>query len=411
MKATLLSTLLVAMLFYSCQKEIVFPVTTPPATTTISLQYQPLHNLSTKFELIITDSVHTVLLDSILNVNETHTLNFPEGPYSVTTIEYDDAEKKYKSKTYLNATATNWVIRPVDDKQNLGSSNISGGADAKLMYQNVPAFTGFAFYQGSQFQPGSTVSVTPIASQKKIEVSYKRLDQYIAYLMIPSLGLYKIHKTNSINDIADCAQMDSVKRFNYTKPSNLVDSYINLYGFLDANNYSNGIQLFRTDPQIFGTQYDIVYPQKGISQYFFYGLFSDDAGGQFIYNSLADAIPQSLQFIDNSYFRIVSNQNNDFQVEFLKETPGYYSIAHSSANLSHVIYSAPAETSVNPSQLVSVLSESKSLKGENLADYKISRFGYHTTDDYSFAEYFDFIYNPSSADGKINLGRTYTLPL
>ena len=54
----------------------------------------------------------------------------------------------------------------MDDKQNIGRSNISGGLDAKLMYENVPPFTGFTFYSGSQYQPGSTVSVTPKLKEK-----------------------------------------------------------------------------------------------------------------------------------------------------------------------------------------------------------------------------------------------------
>ena len=408
---TKLSTLLICILFLSCQKELNFPSTTPPATSKITIQYEPVNASTKKFELIISDSANKVLFDNELDVKKTHSINIAATQYNLTTIEYDDAEKKYKSKTYLKIKATNWMIRPMDDKQNIGSSNISGGSDAKLMYENVPAFTGFTFYSGSQYQPGSTVSVTPISTQKKIEVSYKRLDnKYIAYLMIPSLGLYKIHQTTSTNDNIDASQMNAVVNKTYSMPANLVYSYIDLYGFLNTTNYNNGIQLYHTDPQIFGTQYDVIYPSKDISEFFLFGLFGDNAGGQFLYSSLADAVPQDLQFIDNSFFKIVSNQPDKFQIQFPKEAPSFYSITNNSANLVHAVYASPAETTIDPSLIVDILSNSKFLKGQNLSDYKINLFSFYKADSYNYLQYFDNLYNPSSAN-KIKLSRNYLLTL
>ena len=408
---TILSSLFVIVLFLSCQKEIHFPSTTPPATSKITIQYDPINASTTKFELIISDSANKVLFDNELDVKKPHSINIAATQYNLTTIEYDDAEKKYKSKTYLNIKAANWVMRPMDDKQNIGSSNITGGLDAKLMYENVPSFTGFTFYSGSQYQPGSTVSVTPIATQKKIEVSYKRLDnKYISYLMIPSLGLYKIHQTTSSNDIVDASQMDAVVNKTYSKPANLVYSYIDLYGFLNTTNYNNGIQLYHTDPQIFGTQYDVIYPTKGISQFFFFGLFGDDAGGQFLYSSLADAVPQDLQFINNSFFKIIANQNDKFQIAFPKEAPSFYSITNNSANLTHAVYASSEETTIDPSLIVDILSNSKFLKGQNFSDYKISLFSFYKADSYNYLQYFENLYSPSSGN-KIKLSRNYLLPL
>lgn len=399
------------ILFFSCQKEIRFPSSEPPATSKISIQYEPISSATTKFELIISDSANKVLFTNELDVKKPHSINIAANQYNLTTIEYDGAEKKYKSKTYLNIKTKNWVIRPLDDKQNIGSSNISGGSDAKLLYENVPPYTGFTFYSGSQYQPGSTVSVTPLSSQKKIEVAYKRLDnKYIAYLMIPSLGLYKIHQTTSPNDVVDASQMDAVAKKTYSKPGGLVYSYIDLYGFLNTTNYNNGIQLYYTDPQIFGTQQDVIYPTKGISQFFFFGLFGDNAGGQFFYSSLADAVPQDLQFIDNSFFEIVANQNTKFQVQFLKELPSFYSIANNSANLFHTIFASAEETAIDVSGIISVLTKSKYLKGQNLSDYKIGLFSFHKADNYNYFTYFDNLYNSTSSN-KIKLTRNYLLPL
>jgi hypothetical protein len=142
-----------------------------------------------------------------------------------------------------------------------------------------------------------------------------------------------------------------------------------------------------------------------------FGLFGDDAGGQFLYSSLADAVPQDLQFIDNTFFRIVANVNNRFEVEFLKGNPAFYSIASNTANLSHLIYAAPGETIIDPSKMLDILSKTKYLEGQNISDYKISQFGYYKRDDYSYQEYFDHLYNQSSAGEKIKLSRSYLLPL
>ena len=407
-----LSALIVLIFFSSCQKEIHFPHVDPPASSQITIQYNPLSSTSTKFELIITDSSNKVLYDNELDVNKSHSITVAAKQYNLTTIEFDDAEKKHKSKTYMKAQGTNWVIRPIDDKQNIGSSNITGGSDAKLVYENVPSFTGFMFYSGSQYQPGSTVSVTPIPAQKKIEVSYKRLDnKYISYLMLPEAGLYKIHQPTSLNENVDCSQMDALAKLNYQKPSNLTYSYIDLYGFVNTTNYNNGIQLFYTDPQIFGAQYDLIYPTKGISQYFLFGLFGDDTGGQFLYSSLADAVPQTLQFVDKSFFNISANQTNNFKVDFPKEKPSFYAIANSSTALSHVIYSAATETVIDPSKIVGVLSESKYLKGQNLSDYKIGLFSFFKGDNLSYMQYFDLLYNTTSNANKIKLSRNYILPI
>jgi hypothetical protein len=407
-----LSALIVLIFFSSCQKEIHFPGVDPPASSNITIQYTPLSATSKKFELILTDTANKVLFDKELDVSKPHSINVAAKQYNLTTIEYDDAEKKYKSKTYLNVQATNWIIRPIDDKQNIGSSNITGGSDAKLVYENVPSFSGFMFYSGSQFQPGSSVSVTPIAAQKKIEVSYKRLDnKYIAYLMIPSAGLYKIHQPSSVNENVDCTQMDALAKLNYQKPANLLYSYIDLYGFLNTTNYNNGIQLFYTDPQIFGTQYDLIYPTKGISQFFLFGLFGDDTGGQFLYSSLADAVPQNLQFIDRSFFNIAANQTNKFEVSFPKEKPSFFAVANNTATLSHIIYSAANQTVIDPSRMVSTLSNSIYLKAQNISDYQISLFSFWKGDNLSYMQYFDLLYNASSTANKIKLSRNYILPI
>ena len=407
-----LSVPIVLILFSSCQKEIHFPYVEPPASSDINIEYVPISSSSTKFELIITDLENKVLYDNELDVNKAHSIKVEAKEYNLTTIEFDDAEKKYKSRTYLKVQSTDWVIRPIDDKQNIGSTNITNGADAKLVYDNVPSFTGFMFYSGSQYQPGSSVSVTPIPAQKKIEVAYKRLDnKYISYLMLPAAGLYKIHQTTSLNENVDCSQMDALANLNYQKPSNLLYSYIDLYGFLNTRNYNNGIQLFYTDPQIFGSQYDLIYPTKGISQFFLFGLFGDDAGGQFLYSSLADAVPQSLQFLDKSFFTISANQTNNFKVDFPKEKPSFYGIANNSSVLTHVIYSAADETTIDPSKIVNVLSEGKYLKGQNLSDYRIGLFSFFKGDNLSYQQYFDLLYNTTSTANKIKLSRNYILPL
>jgi hypothetical protein len=165
-----LSALIVLIIFSSCQKEIHFPYVEPPASSQINIQYNPLSSTSTKFELVITDSANKVLYDDELDVNKSHSITVAAKQYNLTTIEFDDAEKKYKSKTYMKVQGTNWVIRPIDDKQNIGSSNITGGSDAKLVCDNVPSFTGFMFYSGSQYQPGSSVSVTPIPAQNRVAI-------------------------------------------------------------------------------------------------------------------------------------------------------------------------------------------------------------------------------------------------
>src|SRR5688500_14122394 len=96
-----LSALLVLIFFSSCQKEIQFPRVDPPASSQITIQYNPLSNTSKKFELIITDSSNKVLYDNELDVNKTHSITVAAKQYNLTTIEFDDAEKKHKSKTYM----------------------------------------------------------------------------------------------------------------------------------------------------------------------------------------------------------------------------------------------------------------------------------------------------------------------
>lgn len=411
MRVLFLFTLTLTLLLCSCQKEIRFPETPKPVTNQIKLQYVPLHGATTRFELIITDSVNEVVLDTMLSVNEQHKIEFEEGGYSLTTIEYDDTEKKYKSRTYIDADASDWVIRPVDENQNLGSNNIASGADAKIQYQNVPTYTGFIFYKGSQVQNNSSVSITPMPSQKKIEVAFKRLDQYISYLMIPSLGKYKIHPTTSANDVVDCSQMETAKNINYTKPGNIVNSYINLFGFLNATDYNNGVQLFHTDPVIFGDDYDLVYPDKGIARYFFYGLFADSDGGQYTYNSFNDAVPQTLDFVDASYFDVVANQPGDFEISFLKDAPSLYYLSYNSSKLQHIIYAAPDQNSINPSQFAAALAQSELLGGESLAGYKVDHVAYYKADNYSYPAYLNYIFSPAPGTDKIKLSKTYSLPL
>ena len=98
MSSRFLSALIVLVLFSSCQKEIRFPHVEPPASSQITIQYNPLSNTSKKFELIITDSSNKVLYDNELDVNKSHSITVAAKQYDLTTIEFDDAEKSIRAK-------------------------------------------------------------------------------------------------------------------------------------------------------------------------------------------------------------------------------------------------------------------------------------------------------------------------
>jgi hypothetical protein len=399
----LLSYLLI-FCYISCTKSNSGNTITPPVPPTdstsntlgINVSYPMNANSSyNDFELIINTDSGNILLDTISKFNTiiTATLHTDKKFLNVATVLYNTSLNEYVINVYRDVNPSLWdkVVSGVSSE--FAFPDITGTpVQASIHYSNAPPDYNTPIF--STYANSITPSATPLGSSI-YDFGYQLYPDGYTYFLLPGLSLCKLYLPKSNADTVDLSKMDTVIKLNFNKPSTYKITNLSLKGTVDTTNFATSVILYSDfNYNFYGNIPDIFYPEKLIQLY----RLSLSAQGttnttDFVHHfSYGDTITSSLPFPDESYYSIVSNQNDNFSVSFLKNKPTYYETVWTNSNVSLAIYSSPDSNQLHAFSLVSSL-HSQLLQGTSLSNLNLTRFIFENAEALDYPSYSKNFFN------------------
>jgi hypothetical protein len=396
----LLIVLSLGLLFLSCKKEKdpSFQIKQQPTEHLVNLSFVD-NVASSNYELIITDSNGNSLLDTIMLVNKIATAKFlsNETKFNITTIELSD-NRYYNVKTYYQVNPSQWNIN-----QNFIQVHQPKTADVgigpHIYYKDVPKLDplllSFPLYTGGN-------EGTYNRNANTVSMDYSKPDPYYSYISIPSLGLYKFHQTVTSHDTVSLAKMDSLSSITY--PVNFAVSPYNtreLIGYTKKNDYSTYTKLWDDQYDYWKTYGDFMYPSTGVEQYLLrYTIFDDNLSAHYS-QVLSDKMPTTLEFLDDSYVKVMKNNPNNFEITFPKAKPSVYGLYFSSTvtdSLNWMVLLPSDKTTLNGTGKLVDLKKSKLLKTFDFSSVVPMAVELTKADDYNYYDYLNIIFDPKASN-------------
>ncbi len=382
-------TLLIAIALISCSKDPAPPTPTPTTMPErqISLAYMNSFDPTAKFELIVTDSSAHYLLDTILSVQDMHTMKVSsnETTFNITTIDHTESSNTNSVQTYYQVKPDNWIMNSVLAVEFSDTARYSSTPQTQIFYNDIPVLpVGWV----AQFGNGFAFS----GNSKNWTVTYQKPLPYYAFLTIPKLKLYKYYETNKANDTVSLAKMDTALTLQYQKPFALSDSFRWVSGLRKKNDRSTSVALW-SDFFEHNVDYDILYPPTGVEQYIV-KYFAVDKNGKWHYTQkLGDVIPVTMEFLDDSYFTVVKNDMKDFEIAFPKTPPSVYSLNISAPKFFWHINLPVGKKTLKGTDKIIDLSKSKTLAGFDFSTVHFDGVSLSKADEYDYVGYYTHIFS------------------
>lgn len=388
----------------ACKKE---PSPQPPSPSTtehqLSLSYAESSG-SGSYELLVTDSLGRVLLDSTMAVNQMATVKFlsDQSAFNLTTIELWN-QHYFVAKTYYQVNPSQqWNINQKFIKVHQpAAANLPQGP--YIYYTNVPK----VYPSPAPLSPylpvytGAT-SVDLNYYYSTLRTYYRKNDPYYSYIAFPSIRSYKFHKTVTNHDTVNLSSIDT-GLLSVTYPLNFDATPYNvreLIGYTKKNDYSTYTRLWDEQYDYWKTYGDFMYPPGGVEQYLVrYTVFDKDSRIHYS-QALSDKMPATLEFMDDSYISVVKKDINDFEINFPKAQPTVYALGLNSAGsdtLSWQILLPSNKTRLKGSNQIVDLKKSKLLSAFDFSAVKLTGVELTKADNYSYYDYLNIIFDPNAA--------------
>lgn len=334
----------------------------------------------TQFELILS-SGSNILLDTIAPVNTPliTAIKTPSPLVNMSVITYRTNTAAYAVTTEMAISPGAWSVLPGSDSTIGVPIYPYNNSQVNINYTHVPVPPGSPFhFSGSiiAFQQGLVSGL----SNNQLDLSFSDYPYLEAWLCFPDQGLYNYHRmSGSLADTVDLSAMDTAISISITHPAGFTNTQTLVYGFPDSTNPQREISVSASGPE-FGTitGADLVYPgyNKVFQKYNFSYLATDSSGDEITYGDVwADSITPTPFLVDNTFFNILSNANNNFSIQFPKQVPGYYSLAYNGTKLGLIINMPGDSTTVQPVNFLTALN-SKMLKNSALTSIQPSFLGF-----------------------------------
>jgi hypothetical protein len=263
-----------------------------------------------------------------------------------------------------------------------------------VTYTNVPAnsydpnanlpylFSNYA-YGEVDFEPpsGNTISF--------------RYDKYpgnFAYLLLPKNGLYKIFTPGAGNDTVDLTTMDTANRVRFNLPSNLKFSWCNLVGVTDTTDFTSSYRFYYATLQ--SDVADAMYPKLPVQKYFTLVNANDQNHTHFyLASTYADSIPVTPAFFQPSDWHIVSEEPDNFTINFPGEKPTYYDVHYNTLKIYWTVISSRDANVQHPLTMLGKIKGIK-MKDETISDLSFNSWSMYNFNDYNYQEYMQLATDP-----------------
>ena len=397
-------------IFLSCGKDPVMPPSGPPTGTVerqMTLSYTPDDAPTKTVELIISDTSGNFLVDTIVPVKEKVTVRFKsnETKYNITTIEKLPFQR-YRVYTYSQVSPKDWALNQKYSYAALATS-APAISNSTINYYNIPAYR-----PEMEFQMGNAYTGYYDGQLNILRVSYDVPNPYYSYLLIEPHRLYKFHETVTNNDSVDLSRMDTARAIVYKKDFQVTNSFVRLEGFRKKDDLSSFIRLYRTP--FLDIDYDLLYPPTGVEQYALkYSATDENEQSYFLY-MIGEKVPETLQFLRGSDYKLIKKADNDFEIQFLGALPTSYSYKVSDDVLTWEIQLPADKTRFQMNEKFVNLKKSRLLNSYNYSLAKPSSMMVMKANDYDFTTYLNTIFDPTapSSPSKVvkYLTFTYKIP-
>lgn len=109
-----------------------------------------------------------------------------------------------------------------------------------------------------------------------------------------------------------------------------------------------------------------------------------------------ETIPDSINFIDNSWYSVINSDINDFKISFSNSKPSVYSLDFVANNLYWDIYLPTGKNGLKGTKEIVDLSKSIRLKGQDFSSMQYNRIAIQKGDDLNYSDYYNFLFNKNA---------------
>jgi len=325
---------------------------------------------SIKYELIVSEAVGKVLLDTLLpyNTSIVQWLKTYEKLLDVTIVQKPATTNNYLVHSYKAIDLPAWENVPDNDSVQLPSGIISSPpVSGIIVYRNVNAPYG-TYFNLLDYGSGQTGFVNDIVAYGDFNAP---IGDY-AYLMFPTLGLYNLHRIESTRDTVYLSNPDTLTTVHFYIPSAYTSSGFSIAGYPDSNDLAHNMNL--TYFTGFGTPFPspdgsvLLYPgKKGFKKYTFDLYASNPNTSTFAGVNLpfVDTVPANLQMPEPNWYNISSVGNTSVNVDFKNHKPTYYDITSRVGDIQFTLTLPGDSTTPKPLNFYADL-KSKLLTSQNL---------------------------------------------
>lgn len=390
--------LLCLLTFAACKKDDSLqpesPVTQQAPERDFSLAY--VNSPSQQVEIIVTDTAANFLLDTLLSVNDMHSLKVysEQTKFNITTIEHIDLINRINVQTFYQVSPDHWNI---NQPNNVGFYDLdphTGQVDGSIYYYNTPASV-----QGQNFQFGNAFGGGYDGYNKTYSQNYRSKLPFHSCLLFPGQKLYRLYDAARAADSVDLSQMDTALTYTYQKSSSfsIISADVTIYEKKDDP--TSRVSFWRSAFPGPSADYDIIYPSNGAQQYLV-NLIALDASGRLSYTTqFSDKIQPQVNFLDTTYYKISLRDSLHFDISFPKTPPSYYTISLQADNLVWKINLPPTKKTFDGADKIIDLSKSIRLQGKDFSKLKFNGFVLGNGDNMNYTDYYNFIFDTAAVGG------------
>ncbi len=376
---------------FSCRKIGIEPHPRHPgdSTYTINLTY---YNTDTTIapgiELIISEPGGSILLDSIYGFNTPiiATIYTPATVVDVTTVFYSPTFDYYQVLVDKSVQPWKWTGFPGQGTFPV----LPPGVPATATYINAPSVNINTVHFGSLSNNGPLFPFATYSSPTQLDITYSgRAGNDIAYLVLPTLGLYSYHPiTGPINTI-DLTRMDTTYKVHYNMPSQYTLLASVMWGYYDSTDLNQYILLFNYYDRL--TMGDLQYPPQGLTpvQQYWTQITSSTPDNEFVtYRTFGNPPPSSytIPYPASPIYTFNAATQDSFSVTFAQK-PTLYTVNYAAGNILVSINASPDSAQLRPLPFLIAIN-SRILRGKDLSTLAIQNFGYETLFGLDYNGYF-----------------------
>lgn len=384
------------------------------STYDFSLSFTPAYINTTEFELILSSEDCNILLDTLLAVSKSHTLQLSTDlkEFDVTTVSKNENLQDpayFLIRTYQKVKPNNWTLNE-NLNYSVNTYHEETTLTSRVRYTNLPYnFGGFSFHST---KPGFYTAGTSSQSRDIQIGSYDRVfPSNYTYLLLPDLGKYIYKSANDYDVTIDYSIAGDLVKHDFVKPAGLLLHYVNLSGFHHAGDYINPLQVYNTvkaktsNGLINPIKNDLLYPPALFENYELNLTFRNATNNELSFYRVTKEIPTDLSFLSEPDFTVSSSSSKVIQIKSGSDKPTNYTLKWFTADRNtlnaawHVIL-PDGNTSFDRGTHEKNLQKSILLKGKDLNVLQFPTVQWARATGYTYQSFLDYLFNPEAMKRK-----------